>query len=103
MYILFLQVHYPWTLHACSKWLVPKGREDWQQTLNCGCILFNAENNIEKHSYFKVLAGNAMIVEDVKTLSQCISPVTQQFIVQLAATNEHYADISWESDYNDYR
>jgi len=40
-----------------------------------GCMLLNAENNIEKHSYFKLLAVKAAIVEDVKTFSQYLSPV----------------------------
>ena len=35
------------------------------------------------------------------TLSQYLSPVAQQFIVQLAATNDRYADAGRESDYND--
>jgi len=41
----------------------------------CGCILFNAENNDEKHSYFKLLAVKATIVENVKMLSQYLFPV----------------------------
>jgi len=60
----------------------------------CGCILFDAENNVEKHSYFKLLAVKVAILEDLKTLSQYLSPVGKQFIVQLAAINEQYADNS---------
>ena len=67
----------------------------------CGYILFNSENNIGKHSYFQLLAIKAAVEVDVKTLSQYLSPIAQQFVVQLAATNEQYADTGWESDYND--
>ena len=34
----------------------------------CRCILFNVENNVKKHSYFKLLAVKAVIVEDLKML-----------------------------------
>ena len=56
---------------------------------------------VKKHSYFQLLAVKAAIVEDVKTLSQYISPVVQQFIVKQAAINEQYAVSGWESDDND--
>ena len=56
---------------------------------------------LKTHCYFKLLAVKAAIVEDIKTLSQHFFPVAQQSIVQLAATNERYANFGWDSDYND--
>ena len=53
-----------------------------------GSILFAAGKKLETHSYFKLLAVKAANVEDVKPLSQYLSPVAEQFIVQLVATNE---------------
>ena len=37
--------------------------------VGCGCILFNAETNAEKHSYFKLLTVKQATVEEAKTLS----------------------------------
>ena len=67
----------------------------------CGCILFNTEINVEKHSYFKLLAVKAAIVEDVKTLSQKSSTVAHHLTVEVAAKIERYAVTGWKSDYND--
>ena len=39
-------------------------------------------------------------VKDVKTLSQYLSHVAQQFIALLTATNERDANTRWESDYD---
>ena len=54
-----------------------------QLNVCCRRILFNAENNVEKHSYFKLLAVKAAIIEDVEILPHSLSPVAQQCIVQL--------------------
>ncbi len=62
----------------------------WYAKIRCvlGSIFFAVENKLENHSYFKLLAVKAADVEDVKPLSQYLSPVAEQFIIQLAATYE---------------
>ena len=66
----------------------------------CGCILLNTEKNIENHSYLKLLAVKAAIVEEVKTVPQNLSTVALHLIVELAIKIERYADTGWKSDFN---